>query len=134
MSDQIPRVNNSSIVHRAPPQEGWFDEGCFITEWLNDPSEAAVSIARARVLPGHTTLWHRLEHTAERYVIVAGEGLVQVQGLAPASVGPGSIVHIAPGAAQRISNQGLEDLIFLAVCTPRFELDCYHRVNEPSGS
>ena len=90
-----------------------------------------MSVARARVLPGSTTRWHRLHGITERYVIQAGHGTVEVQDLPPTRVGPGAVVIIAPGAAQRIHNEGSEDLIFLAVCTPRFVPDCYESVDGP---
>lgn len=120
-----------SSIHQAdPPGEYWFAEGCFILEWLNHPAESAVSVARARVLPGSITRWHRLHGITERYVIQSGQGVVQVQGLAPTRVGPGAVVIIAPGAAQRIHNEGTDDLVFLAVCTPRFAADCYESIDD----
>ncbi len=121
----------SSIHQTDAPGEYWFAEGCFILECLNHPAEPAVSVARARVLPGSTTRWHRLHGITERYVIQAGHGTVEVQDLPPTRVGPGAVVIIAPGAAQRIHNEGSEDLIFLAVCTPRFVPDCYESVDGP---
>ena len=41
------------------------------------------------------------------------------------SVDEGDVVCIAPGAAQQITNTSNVDLIFLALCTPRFEVDNY---------
>jgi mannose-6-phosphate isomerase-like protein (cupin superfamily) len=32
---------------------------------------------------------------------------------------------IPPGARQRIASGGIEDLVFLAICTPRFERAAY---------
>ena len=43
----------------------------------------------------------------------------------PYPVGPGDVVSIPKGVPQRILNNGEADLIFLCVCTPRFEMDCY---------
>jgi mannose-6-phosphate isomerase-like protein (cupin superfamily) len=51
--------------------------------------------------------------------------LVEVEGLAPSAVGPGDLVYIPPGCHQRIANTGRSDLLFLAVCTPRFVPDAY---------
>ncbi|MDG4560900.1 MAG: cupin domain-containing protein, partial [Candidatus Competibacter sp.] len=82
--------------------------------------DTAVSVARARVEPGVTTHWHRLRGVTERYLILEGQGRVEV-GEGPAEdVGPGAVVLIPPGIRQRITNTGEGDLIFLAVCTPRF--------------
>jgi len=110
--------------HVYPAQEDreyFFEEGCFILELLNDPADPAASIARARVPPDTETRWHRLRDTTERYVVVSGEGLVSVGDAPPERVGPGDVVHIPPMTRQRIRNIGTEDLVFLAICTPRFE-------------
>ena len=127
----------SSSIHLADEaSEYWFAEGCFILEWMNCDAEPAVSVARARVLPGTSTKWHRLRGVTERYVILAGHGVVQVEGLAPCRVGPGAMVVIAPGDAQCIRNDGAMDLVFMVVCTPRFVPDCYQPANdmdEPSA-
>jgi mannose-6-phosphate isomerase-like protein (cupin superfamily) len=63
--------------------------------------------------------------TGERYVILEGHGLVEVGDLAPQEVGPGDVVLIPPSCRQRIANTGRADLIFLAICSPRFEPRAY---------
>lgn len=103
-----------------PSAETWTEERCHILEWSNSPEDPDVSIARARVNPGVTTRWHRLHGTAERYVILEGRGRVEVGDLPPRKVGPGDVVWIPPGCPQRMANTGTADLVFLAVCTPRF--------------
>jgi len=105
-------------------------EGCFITEWSNTPEDPAVSIARARVPPGVTTRWHRLAHTTERYAILEGTGRACVGDAEPKDVRPGDVVLVPPGCRQRISNTGKEDLVFLAVCTPRFKYDAYEELED----
>jgi mannose-6-phosphate isomerase-like protein (cupin superfamily) len=112
-------------------QNGEFDtpERCRITEISNSDDDPALSIARARVLPGVTTRWHRLKATAERYVIVSGRGRVEVGDLAPAAVGPGDVVLIPPMCRQRITNTGSVDLVFLAICTPRFSAAAYEDID-----
>jgi mannose-6-phosphate isomerase-like protein (cupin superfamily) len=100
-------------------------ERCHITEISNDPDDAQVSIARARVEPGVTTAWHRLNGISERYIIISGRGLVEVDELDPTPVAAGDVVRIAAGKAQRITNTGADELIFYAVCAPRFEQACY---------
>jgi len=100
-------------------------ERCAILELSNDPDDPAVSIARARVAPGVTTAWHKLEGVAERYVILSGVGLVEVGDQAPQETGPQDVVRIPAGLRQRITNSGEEDLVFLAICTPRFRPECY---------
>ncbi|MEZ5534003.1 MAG: cupin domain-containing protein [Thiolinea sp.] len=113
------------IVQTPEAEEYYFHEGCHILELSNSPADENASIARARVEPGQTTRWHRLHNTTERYVILQGEGLVEVSDLAPAPVYPGNVVIIPPMQPQRITNTGTADLIFLAICTPRFKPDCY---------
>ena len=105
--------------------ERYISEGCFISEWSNTPEDPAVSIARARLPPGATTRWHRLSGTSERYVILEGSGRAYLGDLEPKNVGPGDVVLIPPGCRQRITNTGKADLVFLAVCTPRFTYDAY---------
>ena len=108
-----------------PAREYFFDEGCFINELVNSPEDSAASVARARVEPGQTTRWHRLRDITERYVVMSGTGNVEVGDLAPQPVGPGDCLVIPPMCRQRITNTGAEDLIFLAVCTPRFQAALY---------
>jgi len=110
-------------------KEYYFEEGCFITELSNSPDDPEVSIARARVEPGKTTRWHRLRDTVERYVIVQGSGLVDVGELAAEQVGVGDTVIIPCGCKQRISNTGLNDLVFLAICSPPFRAAIYEDVD-----
>ena len=66
------------LLRRPPAPEYFFAEGCFITEWWNSTADAAVSVARARVEPGVTTRWHRLRGVTERYLILEGQGRVEV--------------------------------------------------------
>lgn len=106
--------------------EYFFDEGCFITEVSNSPDDPALSVARARVEPGMTTDWHYLEATTERYVIIEGSGRVEIGELAAQIVNAGDTVIIPPGVRQRITNTGEQSLIFLAICTPRFEAAAYN--------
>ena len=106
-------------------QEYFFAEGCFITELSNVTDDPAVSIARARLEPGKTTRWHYLRDTAERYVVLQGVGSVEVGDLPPQRVTTGDVVIIPPQVRQRISNVGADDLVFLAICSPRFTTAAY---------
>lgn len=113
------------VLRHDPAREYFFREGCFITELSNGEHDPAVSMARARVEPGHTTAWHALRDTVERYLVLEGHGLVEVGDLPPRPVGPGDVVLIPPGCRQRIANTGHDDLTFLAVCSPRFTPEAY---------
>lgn len=109
-------------------REYYFAEGCFINELSNTANDPELSIARARLEPGKTTRWHFLSDTTERYVILEGSGRVEVDKLEPQKVIAGDVVVIPARAHQRISNTGQNDLVFLAICTPRFVESAYNNV------
>lgn len=119
---------NPVIKKSSDSDEYYFVEGCFITELSNSDDDPGLSIARARVEPGVTTRWHRLSGITERYVILQGTGRVEVGGSAPREVTVGDVVIIPPLAPQRIGNTGDIDLVFLAVCSPRFREDAYEGI------
>ena len=122
----------TAVLRPDPADEYFTPEGCFILEMSNSPADEDLSVARARVPPGVTTRLHRLTGTIERYVILAGSGLVQVGDRAPEPVGPDDVVLIPAGADQRIENVGPDDLVFLALCTPRFA-EANYADTEPLG-
>ena len=104
--------------------EYYFKEGCFIEEWHNTSDDEDMSIARVRVEVGKTTKPHSLLGTRERYLILEGSATVNV-GDRSWGVEPKSVVEIAPNVSQSIRNDGEADLIFLAICTPRFKESNY---------
>lgn len=106
-------------------KEYYTQEKCHILELSNSSNDPDVSIARARVEPGVTTSRHRLKETCERYVILSGEGSVQIGRQSPKKVFPGNVVIIPAGYSQQITNTGDDDLIFMAICSPRFRPDVY---------
>ena len=113
-------------IHRFQPQlEFPTIERCFITELRNVADDGACSIARARVAPGVTTQWHRLRDVVEHYVIVDGQGLVEVGDDPPTHVSKFDVVSIPANTRQRIKNTGSGDLSFLCVCLQRFIPKCY---------
>jgi mannose-6-phosphate isomerase-like protein (cupin superfamily) len=115
----------AQIRQYHPETEVFTPERCYILELSNTAEDDAVSIARARVLPGTTTRWHKVAGTAERYVILEGQGLVEVEGLGTHPVAAGDVVVIPADCPQRITNTGSSALVFLAICTPRFLQDNY---------
>ncbi len=117
------------IFHNDATAEYYFAERCHITELCNSPDDGAASIASARVEPGVTTRLHRLNGVTERYVILEGEGRIEVGTLAPEIVRAGDVVVIPPGISQRITNTGSADLVFLAICTPRFTPAVYEDID-----
>lgn len=100
-------------------------ELCHINELSNSAADEELSVAVARVEPGVTTCWHRLRDTTERYVILSGQALVEVGDLAPRPLKVWDSVVIPAGCRQRITNTGSVDLVFLALCTPRFRPEVY---------
>lgn len=120
-----PRVKKLDIS-----TEFYFQEGCYITEISNSDNDPDLSIARARVESGVTTKLHKLSATIERYVILEGEGQIEVEGLEHQKLGVNDVVIIPPNYAQKITNTGLSDLVFLAICTPRFKSEIYKSIKE----
>lgn len=121
------------LLHKGALDEYYFEERCFIMEYWNSEQDQTVSVVRARVLPGVTTRLHRLDGIMERYIILEGQGLVEIDGGPAHGVKPGDVVLIPPGVAQRITNPGISDLLFLAVCTPRFIPEAYEDLDEPGA-
>ena len=115
--EQVRRMDSRREIHTA--------EGCYINELSNVEADPEASIARARVRPGITTRWHRLGGITERYVVLSGKGRVEVGELPAQPVAAGDVVLIPAGCRQRITALGDQDLVFLAVCTPRFRPEAY---------
>jgi len=109
-------------------EEVYLSVGAVSFKKNNTPEDPAASIARARVPPGVTTRWHRLAGTTERYVILEGTGRAHVGDREPRDVAAGDVVLIPAGCRQRITNTGAGDLVFLAICTPRFINDTYEEL------
>lgn len=118
----------AQILKTPETAEYYFEEGCYILELSNSEQDPQLSIARARVKPGISTRLHRLSALVERYVILSGMGNVEVGDLPTQSVGAGHVVIIPPNYSQKITNTGDDDLVFLALCTPRFEKQFYEDI------
>jgi mannose-6-phosphate isomerase-like protein (cupin superfamily) len=94
-------------------------DNCLLREILHPDKENLAlrySLAHAVVKPGDTTWAHRLR-TSEVYYIIAGEGVMHING-EDAPVHPGSTVYIPPLAKQSITNSGKSDLIFICIVDP----------------
>ncbi len=115
----------AEIKKHESAHEYWFKEGCFISEVACDGGDRELSIARARVKPNSATAWHCLRDVAERYIIVAGSGKVELGESLSEDVEPGDVVRIPANTRQRIINTKDEDLLFYVVCTPPFTNECY---------
>lgn len=125
---------NDHIKRFDPDQEYYFEEGCHIVEVSNSSQDSDVSIARARVTPRQRTKWHQLQGTSERYVILEGIGSVEVGDAPACEVAAGDVVIIPPDTRQRITNIGESDLLFLAICSPRFQKRNYQETPSQEAS
>jgi mannose-6-phosphate isomerase-like protein (cupin superfamily) len=126
---------SAPLVHHPDEAEEYeTPERCRILETWNREDDSVLSIARARVAAGTTTRVHRLRGITERYYVLSGRGLVEVGGQPPRVVARGDLVYIPAGCAQRIGNEGPDDLVFLAVCTPRYMAEAYEDIDPESRS
>lgn len=105
--------------------EYYFEEECYISEFWNENTDPDVSIARARVMPGQKTRKHSLRSTVERYCIISGTGEVFIGDAPGQQVQANDIVYIPADVCQHIANHSDEALVFLAICSPRFEPQNY---------
>jgi mannose-6-phosphate isomerase-like protein (cupin superfamily) len=117
------------ILKYAQTKEYYLSENCFVNELSNSLNDEDVSIALVRVKPGETTKWHRLKNTTERYVILEGKGKMEMADLPAKIVSQNDVVIIPPMCRQRITNTEEIDLIFLAICSPRFNSENYETMN-----
>ena len=120
----------TKILRYDKEREYFFREGCFINELSNTEEDPQLSIARVRVEPGDCTKWHLLEDRAERYLILQGTGEVEIGDMAPAGLKAWDLVLIPAGIRQRIRNTGTNDLVFVALCTPRFTEEAYRELSD----
>jgi len=123
-----PHAPRPTIRRAADSDEFFISEQCHIRELSNREDDPMLSVAQARVEPGVSTRWHVLDGITERYLILSGTGTVEVGDLEPQQVVPGDVVTIPPQCRQRIHNRGHEDLVFLALCTPRFVPEAYREI------
>lgn len=121
------------IRRHHPSDEYFFEEGCHIIELSNSDDDPQLSVARARVPVGQTTRIHRLKGTVERYLIITGKGDIEVDGEWLGEVTPGDLVLIPAGASQRVRCTSDIDLVFYALCTPRFDRADYQDMDGGRG-
>ncbi len=121
-----------AVSNTSEADEYFFREGCYILELWNDPRDPNLSIARARVLPGQSTCVHSLTGTAERYLVLKGQGRFTSSDTC-VDLTIGQTVYIPADNPQSIENTGDNDLVFLAICTPRFKPENYNDLDAPSG-
>ena len=111
-----------------PDIEFFLEEGCHIIELHNCADDVACSIARALLEPGKTTELHCLQDIVERYIIISGRGEVEIDRQRPVRVAAMDVVVIPAAVPQRIRNTADTDLVFLCICSPRFESEKYRQL------
>lgn len=82
----------------------------------NDAWPIGYSLAHARLPIGGASLPHRL-NSSELYYILAGEGLMHVDGEAK-KVTAGTVLLVPETAEQYIENTGSGELLFLCIVEP----------------
>ena len=80
---------------------------------------AKQSLAEAWLEPGQVTQRHYHARSEELYVLLDGEGELEVDG-ERARVGPGDAILIPPGAWHQIRAAGAAPLRFLCCCAPPY--------------
>jgi mannose-6-phosphate isomerase-like protein (cupin superfamily) len=113
---------NPTIIKADSLKETTTYERCSVAENYHSDK---VSVARATVKAGITTVAHHLKKVEEIYLITSGQGIVEVGDLPPTEVAKGDVVVIPAGVSQKITNTGKKDLVFTCICTPRFLAQCY---------
>lgn len=124
-------VESAGFYRPASLTPFYTNERCFIAEFLNTPRCEDVSVAEARVAPGVTTQLHSLS-IAERYIVQQGGGIMELHVNETFALSVGDCVLIPADCAQRIKNTGDEDLVFLCICTPRFQPEHYKNLENSS--
>jgi mannose-6-phosphate isomerase len=79
---------------------------------LDDAPEHKVK--RIVVQPGKRLSYQRHARRGEHWFVVRGQGIVTLDG-SVLPVGPATAVDVPIGAAHRIENTGIEDLVFIEV-------------------
>jgi mannose-6-phosphate isomerase-like protein (cupin superfamily) len=77
------------------------------------------SLAEATLAPGQETQRHYHAVSEELYVLLGGEGELEVDG-DRRRVGPGDAILIPPGAWHQIRATGAGELRFLCCCAPPY--------------
>ncbi len=76
--------------------------------------EPTHKVKRLTVEPGQRLSYQRHAHRSEHWFVVAGEGVVTLDGR-PHPVAAGSAIDVPVGAAHRIASTGAAPLVFIEV-------------------
>jgi mannose-6-phosphate isomerase len=76
--------------------------------------EATHKVKRIVVRPGQRLSYQRHQRRAEHWFVVSGLAQVTLDGVVR-TVAPGEAIDIPRGAAHRIENEGVDDVVFIEV-------------------
>lgn len=105
-----PTPNNVSINRYKTGQSGRRPWG----KWRVIDVGAAHAVKRIEVAPGHRLSLQRHDGREERWVVVAGVGIVTL-GARTRRLGPGGTVRIPRRAIHRLENDGTEALVLIEI-------------------
>jgi mannose-6-phosphate isomerase-like protein (cupin superfamily) len=88
---------------------------------LKDDLDLRYSFAVGRVQQGGSTYLHRLKHS-EVYFLLKGTGEFIING-ETAIVGASQAIYIPPGASQKVTNVGNDELLFVCIVDPAWKED-----------
>jgi mannose-6-phosphate isomerase-like protein (cupin superfamily) len=96
-------------------------DGSLIRELCGIPAGGTSrhSVAEATLEPGQATERHYHRESEEVYVILEGDGLMEIDG-DTAGVAPGDAIPITPGAWHALRNTGDRPLRLLCTCAPPY--------------
>ena len=124
MKEQVAALPPDWYVPAGNASEFWTPERCYITELVNSHKTPHVSLAIARIEPGVRTQLHALSGVEEIYLVRAGRGIIEIDGVEQ-ELAEGDQAVVPASTAQRIMNVGASDLICYCLCRPRFQPECY---------
>ena len=87
-----------------------------------------LSVIEERVPPGAFEVRHHHVRARQFFFVLAGEASLELDGV-PHRLGVGEGLHVAPGVAHQLRNDGGSDLRFLVVSAPKSHGD---RVEVPA--
>ena len=80
------------------------------------------SLAQITIEPGKASTPHFHKSSEESYYVLSGEASLVIDQQVFTLL-PGEAILIEPHEVHQISNQGDQDLVFIAVCVPAWSLD-----------
>ena len=98
----------------------------------NDRVNLPFSLAHAMLLPGKSSLPHRLVKSSEVYFFFSGEGTIYLEE-ETFSVSAGDTFLVPPDVLQHVRNDGAQNLEFLCIVSPPWQADDEIVVNTEVG-